>query len=64
MKRVGNIFDNVTKLGNIESGIMHASRGKTKRSKVERILDSPTFYALNIQKMLKEKLIFLVPIMK
>lgn len=55
MKRIGNIFDNVTKLGNIESGIMHASRGKTKRPKVERILDSPTFYALQIQKMLKEK---------
>lgn len=55
MKRVGNIYEEITKLGNIESAIMHASRGKTKRQKVAKILDSPTFYALQIQKMLKDK---------
>lgn len=55
MKRIGNVYENITKPGNIESAIMHAARGKTKRSKVEKVLDSPTFYALQIQKMLKEK---------
>lgn len=55
MKRIGNIYNDITKLGNIESAIMHASRGKTKRQKVAKILDSPTFYALQVQKMLKEK---------
>ena len=55
MKRVGNIYEEITRLGNIESAIMHASKGKRKRKKVEKILDSPTFYALQIQKMLKEK---------
>ena len=55
MKRTGNIFEKVTQLGNIESAIMKASKGKTKRKNVEKILDSPTYYAMKIQKMLKEK---------
>lgn len=55
MKRVGYLFDKVTQLGNIESAIMKASKGKTKRKSVDKVLDSPTYYALQIQKMLKEK---------
>lgn len=31
MKRVGNIYEEITKLGNIESAIMHASKEKEKR---------------------------------
>lgn len=55
MKRTGFIFEKIVQLGNIESAIMHASKGKTKRKKVEKILDSPTYYAMQVQKMLKEK---------
>lgn len=55
MKRIGNIYEKITLLGNIESAIMKASKGKKQRKKVEKILDYPTFYALQIQKMLKEK---------
>ena len=28
MKRVGNIYDKIVQLGNIESAIMHAAKGK------------------------------------
>lgn len=55
MKRIGNIYEKVIQLGNIESAIMKASKGKTKRKSVEKILDSPTYYAIQIQKMLKDK---------
>lgn len=34
---------------------MHASKGKTKRLKVGKVLASPTYYAIEIQKMLLEK---------
>lgn len=54
MKRVGNIYDKIIQLGNIESAIMHAAKGKKGRKIVDRVLDSPTYYALQIQKMLKE----------
>lgn len=54
MKRVGNIYEKITQLGNLESAIMHAAKGKGKRRNVEKILDSPTYYAMQIQKMLKE----------
>lgn len=55
MKRKGNLFNEITELSNIESAIYNASNGKRKRKNVEKILDSPTYYALQIQKMLKEK---------
>lgn len=55
MKRTGNIFEKITQLGNLESAIMKASKGKTGRKSVEKILDSPTYYAMQIQKMLKDK---------
>lgn len=55
MKRTGNIFEKITQLGNIESAIMKASKGKKGRRSVEKVLDSPTYYAMQIQKMLKDK---------
>lgn len=54
MKRVGNIYEKIIQLGNIESAVMHAAKGKSKRKNVEKILDSPTYYAMQVQKMLKE----------
>lgn len=55
MKRKGNIFKEITELSNIEAAIYKASVGKTKRKSVQKILDSPTYYALQVQKMLIEK---------
>ena len=55
MKRKGNIFKEITELSNIEAAIYKASVGKTKRKSVQKILDSPTYYALQVQKMLTEK---------
>ncbi len=55
MKRIGNLFEKITSLNNIELAIYNASKGKTKRKSVEKILDSPTYYALQVQKMLQEK---------
>lgn len=54
MKRKGNIYEKITNLNNIEAAIYNASKGKTTRKSVEKILDTPTYYALQIQKMLKE----------
>lgn len=54
MKRVGNIYEKIIQLGNLESAIMHAAKGKSKRRNVEKILDSPTYYAMQIQKILKD----------
>lgn len=53
MKRVGNIYEKIIQLGNIESAIMKAAKGKGGRRAVEKILDSPTYYAMQIQDMLK-----------
>ena len=39
MKRTGNIFEKITQLGNLESAIMKASKGKTKRKSVEKIFE-------------------------
>ena len=55
MKRKGNLFGKITQLENIELAIYKASKGKTKRKSVEKILDCPTYYAMQIQKMLIEK---------
>ena len=55
MKRTGNIFEKITQLGNLESAIMKASKGKKGRKSVERILDAPTYYAMQIQKSLRDK---------
>ena len=55
MKRVGNIYEKIIQLGNIEKAIMKASKGKSGRKKVQEILDSPTFYAMQIRKLLRNK---------
>ncbi len=55
MKRKGFIYEKIVELSNIESAIYKASIGKGKRKNVEKILDSPTYYAMQVQKMLKEK---------
>ena len=55
MKRIGNIYENIIKLDNIELAIAKASLGKSKRKNVAKILDSPTYYAMQVQKMLTEK---------
>ena len=55
MKRIGNIYEKITELSNIESAIYHASKNKGSRRNVEKILDSPTYYAMQIQKVLKDK---------
>lgn len=55
MKRKGFIYEKIVELDNIESAIYKASLGKGKRKNVEKILDSPTYYAMQVQKMLKEK---------
>ena len=55
MKRVGYIFDKITDISNIELAIHHASKGKTKRKNVEKILDCSPYYAIQIQNMLKSK---------
>lgn len=55
MKRKGFIYEKIVELDNIELAICKASMGKTKRKNVEKILDSPTYYAMQIQKKLKEK---------
>lgn len=55
MKRIGNIYQKIIKLENIESAIYHASKGKSTRKNVEKILDSPTYYAMQVQKSLTDK---------
>lgn len=55
MKRKGFIYEKIVELNNIELAIYKASIGKSKRKNVEKILDSPTYYAMQVQKMLKEK---------
>lgn len=54
MKRIGNIYEKITRLENIESAIFHAAKGKSSRKNVSKILDCPTYYAMKIQEMLKE----------
>lgn len=55
MKRIGNIYEKIIDLNNIELAIAKAAIGKGYRKSVEKILDSPTYYALQIQQLLKAK---------
>ena len=55
MKRIGNIYEKIIDLNNIELAIAKASIGKGHRKSVEKIRDSPTYYALQVQQLLKEK---------
>lgn len=56
MKRYNNIFEKIINIDNIMKAINRASKGKRGRKEVERILDSPLFYAMEIRKMLVNKL--------
>ena len=55
MKRKGNIYEKITDLNNIETAIYRASKGKGNRKSVEKILDSPTYYAMQVQQALINK---------
>lgn len=55
MKRKGNIYKNIIELSNIENAIYKAGKGKNQRKSVQKVLDSPTYYAMQIQKILTEK---------
>lgn len=61
MKRIGNIYQKIINLENIESAIYHASKGKSTRKNVVKILDSPTYYAMQVQKSLIDKTYRLSP---
>lgn len=51
-KRIGHLFEKVTDLDNIKLAIKNASKRKTNRASVRRILEDTDGYALKIQKML------------
>lgn len=55
MKRIGNLFDKIVDLNNIEMAIYNASKGKKNRKNVAKILEFPTYYAMQVQQMLKSK---------
>lgn len=55
MKRYNNIFNKIVELNNISSTISKAAKGKRGRNEVEKILDSPFYYAVKIKEMLINK---------
>lgn len=55
MKRVGNIYKEITKKENIRRAILNASKGKKNRKSVIRILGNIDYYVSDIYKMLLEK---------
>ena len=55
MKRIGFIFEKIVDINNIELAIHNASKGKTKRKKVQKIIDDSSFYANQIKEMLENK---------
>lgn len=52
MKRYGNLYPKVADINNIKQAIINASKGKTDRRIVQRILGDIDKYALEIQRML------------
>lgn len=56
MKRYNHIFERIINIDNIIKTINRASKSKRGRKKVERILDSSFFNAMEIRKMLVNKL--------
>lgn len=48
MKRVGNIYEEITKKENIRKAILNASKGKKNRKSVIKILDNISFYVDDI----------------
>lgn len=55
MKRIGFIYDKIYEIDNIKLALHNASRGKTKKRSVKKILDNEEYYVNEIQKMLKDK---------
>lgn len=55
MKRVGNIYEKITKKENIRQAILNASKGKKNRKSVIKILDDINFYVNEIYNMLINK---------
>ena len=55
MKRVGNIYEKITKKENIRKAIINASKGKKDRNGVVKILDNVNFYVDEIYNMLINK---------
>lgn len=55
MKRVGNIYEKITKKENIRQAILKASKGKKKRKSVIKILNDMNFYVNEIYDMLINK---------
>lgn len=55
MKRYNNLFDKITSLDNLETAIIKASKGKTKRKNVQKILENPLYYAMVLKQMLINK---------
>ena len=54
-KRIGHLFERVTDYENIKSAIRNASKRKTNRPSVQRILKDIDKYALKIQEMLLDE---------
>lgn len=54
-KRIGHLFEKVTDLENIKTAIKNASKRKTNRSSVQRVLADIDGHALKIQRMLLEE---------
>ena len=57
MKRVGNIYEKITKKENIRKAIINASKGKKDRNGVRKILEDVNFYVdeiYNIQNIIIE----------
>ena len=54
MKRVGYIYEEIYEIDNIKNAIRKASEGKKDHKYVSIILNNEDFYALKIQKMLKD----------
>ena len=55
MKRVGNIYEKITKKENIRKAIINASKGKKDRNGVRKILEDVNFYVDEIYNMLINK---------
>lgn len=52
MKRVGFVFEKIIEIDNIKKGIVMASKRKTNRRNVQKVLNNIDFYAKQIQEML------------
>ena len=55
MKRYNDIYSKITNYENIMLAISKASRGKTKRSNVKKILERQEYYAFELRNMLINK---------